>query len=112
MQDKYTPLRNTTDNTIVGENDTENVKAKEESQETEKPSIEETNEENNGNEEGGENDKTPEKDEEHGDPEEEDDLDPNSKMIVTTYNPIIVTCHQDSFIRFWTMQVILNLTKI
>ena len=82
-----------------------------ESQETEKPSNEETNEENSGNEEGGENDKIPEKHEEHEDPEE-DDLDPNSKMIVTTYNPIIVTCHQDSFIRFWTMQVILNLTKI
>ena len=109
MQDKYTPLKNTTDNTIVGENDTENIKANEESQDTEKPTNEETNEENSGNEEGGEKDKTLEKDEE---PEEEDDLDPNSKMIVTTYDPIIVTCHQDSFVRFWTLQVILNLTKI
>ena len=112
MQDKYTPLRNTTDNTIVGENDTENIKANEESQDTEKPTNEETNEENNENEEGGEKDNTLEKDEEHEEPEEEDDLDPNSKMIVTTYDPIIVTCHQDSFVRFWTLQVILNLTKI
>ena len=96
----------------MGENDTENIKANEESLDTEKPTNEETNEENNENEEGGEKDNTLEKDEEHEEPEEEDDLDPNSKMIVTTYDPIIVTCHQDSFVRFWTLQVILNLTKI
>ena len=111
MQDKYTPLRNTTDNTIVGENDTENVKANEDTHDTENPTNEETSEEQNGNEEVDEKEKTTDKDEEQEEEDEDDDLDPNSKMIVTTYDPIIVTCHQDSFIRFWTMQVILNFTK-
>ncbi|ELT96575.1 hypothetical protein CAPTEDRAFT_219855 [Capitella teleta] len=34
--------------------------------------------------------------------EELDDDDPDSKMIVETFAPVMVSCHQDSFIRFWT----------
>ena len=31
--------------------------------------------------------------------------DPDNKMIVDEYDPILVTGHQDSFIRFWTPEV-------
>ena len=31
--------------------------------------------------------------------------DPDAKMIVDTYDPIIVSVHQDSYIRFWDMEV-------
>ena len=31
--------------------------------------------------------------------------DPESHMIVETYDPVIVTCHQDAMIRFWDAQV-------
>ena len=44
---------------------------------------------------------------------EESDEDPDitreredaAKYIVETYAPVIVTVHQDSYIRFWTMEV-------
>ena len=39
------------------------------------------------------------------DDEDDDDTDPDSKMIVETFDPVMVTCHQDSFIRFWSLQV-------
>ena len=29
------------------------------------------------------------------------DVDPDSRMIVDVYEPVMVSCHQDSFIRFW-----------
>ncbi|GFS05235.1 WD repeat-containing protein 64 [Elysia marginata] len=31
-------------------------------------------------------------------------IDPDAKMIVDTYDPIIVSVHQDSYIRFWDME--------
>ena len=36
---------------------------------------------------------------------EYDFTDPDAKMIVETYEPVLVSCHQDSFIRFWSLQV-------
>ena len=43
----------------------------------------------------------------HGDLEEElENIDPTAKMIVTTYDPVLVSCHSDALIRFWNMQVI------
>nr|XP_054759111.1 WD repeat-containing protein 64-like [Lytechinus pictus] len=34
----------------------------------------------------------------------ESEQDPNAKMLVTEYDPILVSVHADSFIRFWTME--------
>jgi hypothetical protein len=31
--------------------------------------------------------------------------DPEKNMIVESYDPVIVTCHQDAMIRFWDAQV-------
>ncbi|XP_071484105.1 WD repeat-containing protein 64-like [Diadema antillarum] len=31
-------------------------------------------------------------------------VDPNAKMLVTEYEPVLVSVHADSFIRFWTME--------
>ena len=53
------------------------------------------------------------KDEEKSYHEDESDEDPDvireredaAKYIVETYPPVIVTVHQDSYIRFWTMEV-------
>ena len=33
------------------------------------------------------------------------DIDPESMMIVEAFDPVLVTCHNDSFIRFWTPEV-------
>ena len=33
------------------------------------------------------------------------DIDPEARMIVDTYEAVLVSCHQDSFIRFWTLEV-------
>ena len=33
------------------------------------------------------------------------DIDPESMMIVESFDPVLVTCHNDSFIRFWTPEV-------
>ncbi|KAJ8044929.1 WD repeat-containing protein 64 [Holothuria leucospilota] len=30
--------------------------------------------------------------------------DPNAKMLVTTYQPILLSCHEDSLIRFWNLK--------
>ncbi|XP_070576950.1 WD repeat-containing protein 64-like isoform X2 [Ptychodera flava] len=38
------------------------------------------------------------------DDDEEEDIDPQATMIVTSYDPLIVTCHADACIRFWTLQ--------
>ena len=38
-------------------------------------------------------------------PHDDDDIDPESKMIIEAFDPVLVTCHMDSFIRFWTPQV-------
>ncbi|XP_077997639.1 WD repeat-containing protein 64-like isoform X1 [Glandiceps talaboti] len=41
------------------------------------------------------------------DEEEEEDfenIDPEATMIVSVYDPVLVTCHTDSYIRFWTME--------
>lgn len=35
----------------------------------------------------------------------ESEQDPNTKMLVTEYDPLLVSVHADSFIRFWTMEV-------
>ena len=37
--------------------------------------------------------------------EKEVDLDPSANMIVETFEPILVSVHQDSFIRFWSNEV-------
>ena len=29
------------------------------------------------------------------------DIDPTTRMIIDAYDPVMVTCHQDSYIRFW-----------
>ena len=34
----------------------------------------------------------------------ESEVDPDAKMLVTEYDPILVSVHGDSFIRFWTME--------
>ncbi|XP_021348111.1 WD repeat-containing protein 64-like isoform X3 [Mizuhopecten yessoensis] len=44
-----------------------------------------------------------EKDEDEEDEEEEEEEDIESRYITETYDPIIVSVHQDSYIRFWTM---------
>jgi hypothetical protein len=31
--------------------------------------------------------------------------DPDAKMIVDTFDPILVSVHQDAFIRFWDIEV-------
>ncbi|XP_022089085.1 LOW QUALITY PROTEIN: WD repeat-containing protein 64-like [Acanthaster planci] len=31
-------------------------------------------------------------------------IDPTARMIVTTYDPVLVSCHSDAFIRFWDMK--------
>ena len=33
------------------------------------------------------------------------DVDPTAKMIVSEYDPVLVSCHADSFIRFWDTKV-------
>ena len=38
-------------------------------------------------------------------PEEEEEMSEEQKWIEETYPPIIVTAHQDSYIRFWSMDV-------
>ncbi|KAK2162660.1 hypothetical protein LSH36_94g03011 [Paralvinella palmiformis] len=35
--------------------------------------------------------------------EDDEDFDPESRMLVDTYDPVLVSCHSDSFIRFWNM---------
>ena len=37
----------------------------------------------------------------------ESEQDPNTKMLITEYDPLLVSVHADSFIRFWTMEVIM-----
>ena len=34
-----------------------------------------------------------------------DSADPDAKMIVDTFDPILVSVHQDAFVRFWDMEV-------
>lgn len=33
-------------------------------------------------------------------------VDPDAKMIVEKFKPVIVSVHQDAYIRFWTMEVL------
>ena len=37
--------------------------------------------------------------------EEEEIEDEESKYITEEYDPVLVSVHQDSYIRFWTMEV-------
>ena len=32
-------------------------------------------------------------------------VDPANNMITETYEPVLVACYQDSFIRFWNLRV-------
>ncbi|XP_071795581.1 WD repeat-containing protein 64-like isoform X1 [Asterias amurensis] len=36
--------------------------------------------------------------------EELENIDPTARMIVTTYDPILVSCHSDALIQFWNMK--------
>ncbi|XP_071962491.1 WD repeat-containing protein 64-like [Antedon mediterranea] len=35
---------------------------------------------------------------------DEDNIDPNSKMIVSFFDPIVASCHADGYIRFWNVE--------
>ena len=40
--------------------------------------------------------------------EELENIDPTARMIVTTYDPILVSCHSDALIQFWNMKVLVR----
>ncbi|XP_038075924.1 WD repeat-containing protein 64-like isoform X2 [Patiria miniata] len=70
--------------------------------EEDKIETDEQMEEEVGQDEGLDRQLTPEGD--HNVDEELENIDPTAKMIVTTYDPILVSCHSDAFIRFWDMK--------